>query len=538
MIRHYYTLYKVAEELRALRGQFLTECFTQEKNVVLFVFETTTESATVECSIDPQAGAMFRRREFRRARKNTLDLFPMLLNRSLRDVRIADNERIITLDIGGYSLHCRFFGGGRGNILLERDGVILDAFKAPKELAGTPYSAPADELPAMRDLPGTTTVRQALERSRLLLSKYYAAELCRKLSIQPGAPLSSLPAEQRSELELKAIQLRERCLRSTVFYLLRDKEGEPLLSLIPLDGYETERTFDSISEAIRIRLTTHKRENAFAASRDVVGRNLRQQREKTERALGALNRDAVASERAAERRLFAELLMAQPDLHRKGMDTLAVQNWDGESMAIPLEPTLTLVENAERYFDKARTARESAEVRTRRKESYTSRLAELRAAEQEFGTVQDDAALTQFLSRFSGLLQTMTEQTEQRERKYREFDLGDGYTLYVGKSAENNDELTMRFARPNDYWFHARGVSGSHAVLRGPGTAKPLKHIIEKAAAIAAYYSKSRNAGYTPVAYTQKKYVRKPKGAATGAVMLEREEVVMVKPGLAVQEKA
>ncbi len=537
MIRHYYTLYKVAEELRSLRGQFLTECFTQEKNVVLFVFETNTESATIECSIDPQSGAMFRRREFRRARKNTLDLFPALLNRSLRDVRIADNERIITLDIGAYSLHCRFFGGGKGNMLLERDGVILDAFKAPKELAGTPYTAPHDELPAMRDLPETATIRQALERSRLLLSKYYALDLCKKLALQPGALLSSLSAEQRSELELKAVQLRERCLRSQTFYLLRDKEGEPLLSLVPLDGYETERTFDTISEAIRIRLTTHKRENAFAGARDVVARNLRQQREKAERALTALERDGVASERAAERRLFAELLMAQPDMQRKGMDTITVHNWDGDSVAIPLDPTMSLVENAERYFDRARTARESADVRTQRKERYSNRLAELRAAEQEFSTVQDDESLARFLSRFSELLQTMSEQTEQRKRKYREFDLGDGYTLYVGKSAENNDELSMRFAKPNDYWFHARGVSGSHAVLRGPGTAKPLKHIIEKAASIAAYYSKSRNAGYTPVAYTQKKYVRKPKGAAVGAVMLEREEVVMVKPGLPVQEK-
>jgi len=536
MIRHYYTLYKVAEELRSLRGYFLTECFTQEKNVVLFVFETSSDTATVECSIDPQTGTMFRRREFRRARKNTLDLFPMLLNRSLRDVRIAENERIITLDIGGYSLHCRFFGGGRGNVLLERDGTILDAFKSPKELAGTPYSAPDEQLPAMRLMPETTTIRQALERSNLLLSKYYALDLCRKLSLQPTALLSTLDAGQRSELEVKAMEQRERCLRTTTFYLLRDKEGEPLLSLMPLAGYETERTFDSISEAIRIRLTTHKRESAFAGSHGEITRKLRQQREKAERALAALERDAVASERAAERRLFAELLMSQPDLHRRGMDRIDVQNWDGNPVDIPLDPTMSLVENAERYFEKARTARESADMRSQRRERYNKLLADLRMAEQELDKVQDDESLVRFLSRFS-VFQTMNEQTEQRERKYREFDLGDGYTLYVGKSAENNDELTMRFARPNDYWFHARGVSGSHAVLRGPGTAKPMKHILEKAASIAAYYSKSRNAGYTPVAYTQKKYVRKPKGAAVGAVILEREEVIMVKPGLAVQEK-
>jgi len=116
------------------------------------------------------------------------------------------------------------------------------------------------------------------------------------------------------------------------------------------------------------------------------------------------------------------------------------------------------------------------------------------------------------------------------------FRLDDVYTLYVGKSAANNDELTMRFAKQNDWWFHARGVSGSHAILRGGGSEKPPKQILEQAAAIAAYYSHARNASYTPVVYTQRKYVRKPKGANVGAVTLERETVIMVRPSIPGEE--
>jgi predicted ribosome quality control (RQC) complex YloA/Tae2 family protein len=119
----------------------------------------------------------------------------------------------------------------------------------------------------------------------------------------------------------------------------------------------------------------------------------------------------------------------------------------------------------------------------------------------------------------------------QKTTRFREFPLDDEHTLYVGKTAADNDELTLRFAKPNDYWFHARGVPGSHAVLRSPSKdKKPPKNIIEQAAAIAAYFSKARNAKMSPVAYTQKKYIRKPKGAAVGAVILEREEVLMVRP--------
>jgi predicted ribosome quality control (RQC) complex YloA/Tae2 family protein len=121
---------------------------------------------------------------------------------------------------------------------------------------------------------------------------------------------------------------------------------------------------------------------------------------------------------------------------------------------------------------------------------------------------------------------------QEQESRFRMFDLGDGYILYVGKNAANNDELTLRFAKPNDLWFHARGSSGSHAVLRLNKEEKVPKHIMQKAASITAYYSGSKKAKYTPVCYTYKKYVHKPKGANPGSVTLSREEVMMAEPKL------
>lgn len=536
MIRHYYTLYKVAEELRSLRGYFLTECFTQEKNVVMFVFETREEVVTVECSIDPRTGTLFRRPDFSRARKNTLDLFPALLNRTLRDVRIADNERIVTFDIGGTNLHCIFFGGGKGNLIAERDGVIVDAFKQPKELAGTQYEVSQQHLLQLDEQPPETDLQQALLHSPLLLTKYYALEFCRRRSLNPRALLSSLTSQQIREVERAATVFRSECLASSTFYLLRDRDDNPLMSLLPLEGYTTDKTFTSVSDAIRARISTGRRESSFRQEHDSVVRDLRKQLHKTERALQALDRDAVHASRESERRLYAELLMAQPNPQRKGMENITVQSWDGEEVTIPLAPALSLLDNAQKFFEKARTAKESTGIRERRKQQYIERFTVLQQALDELATIEDSKLLANFLSRHSQFFSVMSDHSEQKERKYREFTLDNGYTLYVGKSAANNDELTMRFAKPNDYWFHARGVSGSHVVLRGPDTGKPPKQVLEQAASIAAHYSKARNAGYTPVAYTQKKYVRKPKGAAVGAVVIEREEVIMVKPGLPVQE--
>lgn len=116
---------------------------------------------------------------------------------------------------------------------------------------------------------------------------------------------------------------------------------------------------------------------------------------------------------------------------------------------------------------------------------------------------------------------------------FRRFVVEGGFEVWAGKSSESNDDLTLHHARPHDLWFHARGAGGSHVVLRtGTGKGEPGKKAKEQAAAIAAYYSKMKNAGLVPVSMTERRYVRKPKGAKPGTVVIEREKVIFVKPSL------
>jgi predicted ribosome quality control (RQC) complex YloA/Tae2 family protein len=118
------------------------------------------------------------------------------------------------------------------------------------------------------------------------------------------------------------------------------------------------------------------------------------------------------------------------------------------------------------------------------------------------------------------------------EIKFRHYIIDDKYDVYVGKDSKNNDLLTFRFGKPNDYWFHARGVPGSHVILKNPGKAGVPKEIIKKTASIAAFYSKAKNGSFVPVAYTFRKFVLKKKGLEQGQVILQRESVVMAEPGI------
>jgi predicted ribosome quality control (RQC) complex YloA/Tae2 family protein len=118
-------------------------------------------------------------------------------------------------------------------------------------------------------------------------------------------------------------------------------------------------------------------------------------------------------------------------------------------------------------------------------------------------------------------------------KRFRIFKLEGGFEVWVGKDSESNDLLSMKYTAQNDLWFHVRGTSGSHTVLKAPdGNTGIPKDIIKIAAAISAYYSKAKNAGVVPVAYTEAKNVQKYKGAKSGSVVIKGEKIVKVSPAI------
>ena len=120
---------------------------------------------------------------------------------------------------------------------------------------------------------------------------------------------------------------------------------------------------------------------------------------------------------------------------------------------------------------------------------------------------------------------------DELKAKFKHYLIQNKYHVYVGKDSKNNDLLTLKFAKQNDYWFHARGLSGSHVVLKNENLKEGIpKNILKAAASLAAYHSKAKTAGMAPVSYTQKKYVTKKKGMEPGKVALLKEEVLIVKP--------
>jgi predicted ribosome quality control (RQC) complex YloA/Tae2 family protein len=114
-----------------------------------------------------------------------------------------------------------------------------------------------------------------------------------------------------------------------------------------------------------------------------------------------------------------------------------------------------------------------------------------------------------------------------------EYALPGGWIVLAGRTDDDNDRLSLKIAKPNDYWFHVRGMPGSHVVLRcADREDEPDGATLEAAAAIAAYHSKARNGGIVGVSCTRAKFVSKRRGAKPGTVEIKKESVLKVRPAL------
>ncbi|MBI3194349.1 MAG: DUF814 domain-containing protein, partial [Ignavibacteriae bacterium] len=249
----------------------------------------------------------------------------------------------------------------------------------------------------------------------------------------------------------------------------------------------------------------------------------------------AIEKELASSERAEEYERTGHTIMANLQTIKKGMKQIELSDvYDAEQqLIVQLEPSLKPHQNAERYFDKARKAKLARAEAAQRLQSQSQERSMLQHVADEITQCSTLEELKEWMKQNEENLSFLKSSKNDEERiPFRVFTVVGGFEVWVGKSSANNDLLTTKYAKPNDLWFHARGVGGSHTVLKLPGGKIPSREAIQQTGSIAAYYSKMRNARNVPVSYCERKYVRKPKGIHEGMVLLEREEVIFVEPRL------
>ncbi len=276
-----------------------------------------------------------------------------------------------------------------------------------------------------------------------------------------------------------------------------------------------------------------------AARRRELEKRLRASVQRMRRTLAAVDGDAARAAQAKEDGRRAELLVPHQSRIARGAREARVPDWlDLDERGAPrevvlqLDPALSAAQNAARWFRRSQRYEAAATRIAARRSEVAARLARAEEALARAAAAADAGALRAIEDESGaipgGRAPRRAGRAEGPRLPYRTFRSASGARILVGRSARDNDALTLRVARGNDVWLHARGVQGSHVVIPDAGEA-PDARTLADAALLAAHFSRARGEDAAEVSWTRRKHVRKPKGASPGSVIATQERTLRMR---------
>jgi predicted ribosome quality control (RQC) complex YloA/Tae2 family protein len=306
------------------------------------------------------------------------------------------------------------------------------------------------------------------------------------------------------------------------------------------------KPFDTLMQAEEYYFSARDKERKFKEKYTRLSGIINAQIKKAKKRLTAINSKLKDASSAEENRLKGEILLANIYRVKQGDTLLKAENYyDGTTIDIELDPTISPSKNAEKFYKKYNKQKRTIEVLSVQKEGAMEELNYLTEVLDELSLSNDinDLNFVQSELEQSGIIVLKQQQKGKVknivQNPYREYTVA-GYTVLCGKNNHANDEL-CRSARQEDVWLHVKDGHSSHVIIKTNGatlylesaqnTAKILpKKVLEIAGEICAYYSKARQTNKAEIIYTLKKHIKKPKGARPGTWVYENETSFMVTP--------
>jgi len=303
------------------------------------------------------------------------------------------------------------------------------------------------------------------------------------------------------------------------------KSGEHLFELSLFHSGETVDTYNSMLEAIDKFSALYMGAESFKLRKQNLLAELDKKINTKIRLLAELKTRLNSIEQKRSYKEIGDLIMA--NIHSIHTGTSRVELFDfyrNTKVNIKLKPEWNPQQNAKFFYEKSKNEAKEAEFKSKAITSLEYEINRLNENRLKLIEVNDTKSL-----RKSVAINPVPQNKQTPSLPYKLYKYS-GFEILVGKNAKSNDELIKSFGSKNDTWLHAREVSGSHVLIKNAGGKIIPSPVLEKAASLAAFYSKAKSNALVPVIHTLKKFVRKPKGAAPGAVIVERENVIMVEP--------
>ena len=581
-------LHAIADELRAtvLEGRVQKAFLVDEQSIALEVY-AQRQRRWLFASAHPEAARAHLVAEPQTRGTERVTPFLLLVRKYVRDARLVaieqpPLERVLELrfshrDERGVpretTLVLELMGRRSNMVLVHEDGTVVDALKRVSQQMNPVrpivphgrYEPPPrpDRLDPRRAASyfeleervaeGATerTLAQLLLAHLAGLSPFAAEELAfratgeHRAPLRPGAPLP-WPALRRAAEELFA-PIETHAWAPHLILL----DGQPAdavpyrpaqfapdaLAPVPSASLAFERLYAAGGPRATPTDQARPERGPHGLARAPLRAALADRRAQVERKIAALERSLEGSERADALRAAGEAILAALHDIAPGQATLSA---DGREVA--LDPSLTPLENAQRYFDDYTRARDAARIVPGLIEEARNDLRYLDEMSAQVELAADAAALEQ-LRRELVAAELLAPTRGERKRGRAAPPRGgvhrvqvDGVEVLVGTSALGNERVTFELAGNDDLWLHAHGVPGSHVIIRSGG--RPVAaEVIEAAAQLAAEHSVARGDALALVDWTPRKYVRKIRGAPPGLVTYAHEQTLRVRPRTARDEQ-
>ena len=495
----------------------------------------------------------------------------------IENIRQVDWERMIAFDLRGrneigeettFTLLFELMGKNSNIMLLGADGTILDAIKRVgmgtnnyrQFQPGIPYQMPPAQHKQALDTLDETTLAEALLAQGLAktaakallavacgLGPQTVTELLVRANIAPDTRVEYLGEIDYHRLWQQCATLLARCENAdwqpTLVY-----RGRELFAFapFPLEQFSSfhQETRPAMTDLLEDYYEIKERQELFQQKRTSLERIVRHEKERCEKKLALQLEKVDELEHAEEWRIKGELLTA--NLYRiKQGPSAEVENFykDGAPREIiTMNPSKTPNENAQAYFKKYKKAKVSAEKAAVQAERTSDELEYLRTIEDSLEQAQNTEDLIDVrleLEEAGYAKRHAQPRGKKAVHKPQPTHLFiDGYELYIGKNNHQNDYVTQKLGRNADLWLHTKDIHGAHIIIKAHRSYDGFSDaIIEKAAELAAWFSKARYSAKVPVDVTLRKNVHKPSGANPGMVIYTDQQTVYVTPEEATIEK-
>ncbi|WP_440338971.1 Rqc2 family fibronectin-binding protein [Megasphaera elsdenii] len=443
--------------------------------------------------------------------------------------------------------------GKYSNVIFTEDGTIIEALIktgknkqalrtiAPKEpyafppnfMRMDPFAFSAQELTDMMETGTDEPLKTWMLKRFNGMSTIVLNELSYDSGIDAARPVGELSLADRFAWcrTVEAFGKRLEGMSGAYVYTVKGKEVIFPLELHSLAPYPR-RHFSLIETYLSEYQATHRSLNGEQEQlQKKVGKLIEKQKRKIKRIASEMKE----TKKMDTYKLYGDLLMIyayEKHDHEKEVTVQNLLSEAQEKVTIPLNPAYSMTDNANRYYKRYTKMRNRKQMSAQLHEENQKHLDYLYSLEYalENTSTKDEIADIKAEMKQMNLISGHNRDKLKKESAQDILTLkADGLDIWVGRNNRQNDFLTLKKAHPYDLWFHVKNQPGSHVILACHNVT-PTDAQIERAAQLAAYYSKARESSKVEVDCTLVRHVKKPAHAVPGYVIFTDQTTYMVEP--------